>query len=61
MAHPRATATIDSEAALREVIGEPTDIVSAKVSDRLNALTRKLIELSPFLCIATRTSTEPAT
>jgi PPOX class probable FMN-dependent enzyme len=53
MAHPRTTATIDSEAVLREVIGEPTDIVSAKVSDSLNALTRKLIELSPFLCIAT--------
>jgi PPOX class probable FMN-dependent enzyme len=53
MAHPRTTATIDSEAALRDIIGEPTAIVCAKVSDRLNALTRKLIELSPFLCIAT--------
>jgi PPOX class probable FMN-dependent enzyme len=44
---------IETEAALRELIGEPTQIVCAKVSDRLNPLTRRFIERSPFLCIAT--------
>jgi PPOX class probable FMN-dependent enzyme len=53
MAHPRTSATIDTEAALREVIGEPTEIVCSKVTDRLNALTRPFIERSPFLCLAT--------
>jgi PPOX class probable FMN-dependent enzyme len=51
--HPLTSATIETEAALRELIGEPTDIVCAKVNDRLNALTRQLIERSPFLCVAT--------
>ena len=45
--------TIDSEDALRELIGTPTEIVCAKLSDRLNALTRPFIERSPFLCLAT--------
>lgn len=45
--------TLDSEAALRGLIGDPTEIVRAKVSDRLNALTRTFIESSPFLCLAT--------
>ena len=47
------SATIETEAALRELIGEPTEVVCAKVSDRLNALTRPFIERSPFLCVAT--------
>jgi PPOX class probable FMN-dependent enzyme len=51
------SATIDSEAALRELIGEPSALVCAKVSDRLNALTRRFIELSPFLCLATSDET----
>jgi len=55
--HPMTSATIDSEAALREVIGEPSALVRAKVSDRLNALTRRFIELSPFLCLATSDET----
>jgi PPOX class probable FMN-dependent enzyme len=45
--------TITSEAELRAVIGEPAAIVVAKLSDRLNRLTRKFVEASPFLCIAT--------
>lgn len=54
MARHRLTAeTIDTEAALRALIGEPTPIVCAKVSDRLNALTRQFIERSPFVCLAT--------
>ncbi len=52
-AHRLTAATIETEAALRELIGEPIAIVQAKVSDRLNALTRRFIERSPFVCLAT--------
>jgi hypothetical protein len=46
--------TIDSEEELREVIGGgPTDVVKAKLGDRLNDLTRQFIEHSPFVCVAT--------
>ncbi len=51
--HPLTSETIETEAALRDLIGEPTELVCAKVSDRLNPLTRKFIERSPFLCIGT--------
>ncbi len=44
---------IESEAQLREVLGRPTELVAAKIADRLNALTRQFIERSPFLCVAT--------
>ena len=44
---------ITDEIALRELIGEPADLVRAKVSDRVNDLTRRFIDLSPFLCLAT--------
>src|SRR5437764_14541307 len=47
---PRA---ITDEAQLREIVGAPADLVVSKVADRLNALTRKFIERSPFVCIAT--------
>jgi hypothetical protein len=54
MAEHRLTReVIGDEAALRELLGEPKEIVRAKVSDRLNHLTRQFIERSPFLCIAT--------
>jgi len=45
--------TIETEDALRALLGEPAELVCAKVSDRLNALTRRFVELSPFMCIAT--------
>ena len=45
--------TITSEDALRELIGEPADIARAKVSDRVNDLTRRFIDLSPFMLLAT--------
>jgi len=51
--HRLTAATVETEEALRALIGEPTAIVCAKVSDRLNALTRQFIERSPFLCLAT--------
>ncbi|MGZ3450962.1 MAG: pyridoxamine 5'-phosphate oxidase family protein [Polyangiales bacterium] len=53
MAHRLTERTIDDEAQLRALLGQPTAIVCAKVSDRLNALTRKFIEASPFICLAT--------
>jgi uncharacterized protein len=44
---------ITDEQELREVIGSPTEQVLAKISDRLNDLTRQFIERSPFMCLAT--------
>ena len=52
-AHRLTTHTIETEAALQELLGEATAIVRAKVTDRLNALTRQFIERAPFLCLAT--------
>lgn len=51
--HPLTTETIDDEAALLALLGEPAPLVCSKISDRLNPLTRKFIERSPFLCLAT--------
>src|SRR3954454_20127549 len=46
--------TITSEAELRSLIGgSPVELVPTKISDRLNPLTRTLIERSPFVCLAT--------
>jgi PPOX class probable FMN-dependent enzyme len=45
--------TIVSEQRLRELIGEPTEVVRAKLADQLNELTRQFVERSPFVCIAT--------
>jgi PPOX class probable FMN-dependent enzyme len=42
-----------NEAQLRDVIGEPTALVAAKIADRLNDLTRQFVERSPFVCVAT--------
>jgi hypothetical protein len=38
---------------LREVLGEPNELVKAKVADRLNPLTRQFVERSPFVVVAT--------
>lgn len=51
--HRLTRETIRTEEALRALIGEPSKIVCSKLSDRLNHLTRRFIELSPFLCLAT--------
>ena len=45
--------SITDEAALRELIGEPTDLVRTKIGNRVNALTRRFIDLSPFMLLAT--------
>jgi PPOX class probable FMN-dependent enzyme len=44
---------ISSEAELRDLIGEPADLVVSKIATRLNDLTRQFIERSPFMCLAT--------
>jgi len=43
---------VADEHALREVIGQPTELVSAKIADRLNQLTRQFVERSPFVVVA---------
>ena len=48
-----AARTIPDEAQLRDVIGAPSELVVSKIADRLNPLTRRFIERSPFLCVAT--------
>ncbi|MFZ2988939.1 pyridoxamine 5'-phosphate oxidase family protein [Ideonella sp.] len=53
MTHPLTTQIIQTEAELRALIGEPSAQTCAKISDRLNAVTRLFIERSPFLCLAT--------
>jgi PPOX class probable FMN-dependent enzyme len=52
-AHRLTSRTIEDEAALRTLIGAPTELVRSKVVTRLNALTRQFIERSPFVCLAT--------
>src|SRR5262245_64356639 len=44
---------IAGEESLRTLLGEPSDVVRSKISDRLNDLTRQFVERSPFLCLAT--------
>jgi PPOX class probable FMN-dependent enzyme len=53
MTHRLTNETIADVAALRAVIGEPTPLVCAKVSDRLNRLTRAFVERAPLVLVAT--------
>jgi len=48
-----APRVITDEAQLREIVGAPAELVVSKIADRLNALTRRFVERSPFVCIAT--------
>jgi PPOX class probable FMN-dependent enzyme len=52
-AYTRSIATIASETHLREIVGSPSDLVAAKVTDHLTPLTRQFVERSPFVCVAT--------
>jgi uncharacterized protein len=52
-AHRLTPKIISTEAQLRELIGEPAELTCAKISDRLNPMTRLYIERSPFVCLAT--------
>ncbi len=47
------TRAIRDERQLRALIGEPTELVRNKIADRLNSLTRRFVELSPFVVVAT--------
>jgi PPOX class probable FMN-dependent enzyme len=51
--HRLTSKIIGSEAELRALIGEPAELTCAKISKRLNAMTRQFIERSPFVCLAT--------
>jgi PPOX class probable FMN-dependent enzyme len=44
---------IAAEDTLRATLGEPSEVVKAKIADRLNGLTRQFVERSPFVCLAT--------
>lgn len=48
-----ASRVITDERELRAIIGTPAELIPAKLSDRINDLTRQFIERSPFLCVAT--------
>ena len=41
------------KAQLREMLGEPAELVKQKIADRLNPLTRQFVERSPFVVVAT--------
>lgn len=51
--HRLTSATIDNEADLRTLLGEPQPVIVSKIVDRLNHATRRFIELAPFVCLAT--------
>lgn len=53
MAHRLTSRVIRDEVALRALIGQPSTAVTSKIATRLNPLTRRFIELSPFVCLAT--------
>ena len=44
---------IRDETQLREMLGEPTELVRKKIADWLNSLTRQFVERSPFVVVAT--------
>jgi len=44
---------IRDEESLRKLLGEPSELVNAKVSDRLNEVTRRFVDRSPFVLLAT--------
>jgi uncharacterized protein len=51
--HPLTVHTIRTEAQLRALIGAPAELTCAKISNRLNPMTRLFVERSPFVCLAT--------
>jgi len=52
-AHAYSSQIVTTESQLRALIGEPAALTCAKISDRLNAMTRLFVERSPFVCVAT--------
>lgn len=55
--HRLTADVIRSEAQLRALLGEPAALTCAKISDRLNAVTRVFVERSPLVCLATSDAT----
>ena len=53
LGHPLTRQVIETETQLRDLLGEPTPLVCAKITDRLNSMTRQFIERSPLVCLAT--------
>lgn len=53
MPHRLTSETIQDEAKLRALLGEPTPIVCSKVSDRVNRLTRTFVERASMVFVAT--------
>ncbi|HTU28449.1 MAG TPA: MSMEG_1061 family FMN-dependent PPOX-type flavoprotein [Solirubrobacteraceae bacterium] len=54
MSTARAIHRITDEDELRELIGGgPTDLVMSKIADHVNDVTRRFIEASPYVCVAT--------
>ncbi|MGE0539428.1 MAG: MSMEG_1061 family FMN-dependent PPOX-type flavoprotein [Dehalococcoidia bacterium] len=51
---PPTDATIESEAALREITGSPSQAVVLKKTDRIDAKGRVFLANSPFVCVAIR-------
>jgi len=51
--HRLTTAVIGTEDDRRAVIGRPAGVVCAKITDRLNELTRQYVERSPLVLVAT--------
>ena len=42
-----------NQAELRDMLGEPAELVKGKIADRLHPLNRRFVELSPFVVVAT--------
>jgi predicted pyridoxine 5'-phosphate oxidase superfamily flavin-nucleotide-binding protein len=53
MGHRLTSQVVADEASLVALLGEPFALTREKVAARLNPLTRRFVELSPFLCLAT--------
>ena len=49
----RTLGAIRDEAELRSLLGDPSELVRAKIGDRLNELTRQFVDRSPFVLLAT--------
>jgi len=49
----RTLGAIRDEAELRSLLGDPSELVRAKIGYRLNELTRQFVDRSPFVLLAT--------
>lgn len=53
ISHRLTDQLLRTEAELRALIGEPAPLTCAKITDRLNAATRRFVERAPLVCVAT--------